>query len=246
MGVIATHKRVFYQSLVLLFVTSCNSEGSGNSTQPIPQVVQTTIATPDRYTIVRNDSTTAEAAAALGCIGDSLSAPVNLQQFDDSNPTFEDLYYVPGRPWLVKLEEAGVASGRLSWGPDADEAFIERQVRDYDMPSEAFTVAAFLDPRWSTLSTIWRESLSYGLERVNAGQKEIDAAYEVLTVYGAELESMCKMAIEGALQQALALNLPTSTYLYIQTANYLIDWHPESFTSESLDKFVKQWDIQES
>ena len=107
-------------------------------------------------------------------------------------------------------------------------------------------MAGFLDSRWLPLSTNWRESLSYGLERVNVGQQEIDAASEALSVYGPEIESVCKIAIEGAIQMAVKSNLPFSSYVYIQSADYLIDWFPKFFTASSLGEFLAQFDIQEN
>jgi hypothetical protein len=235
-------RRIF--PLLFLLFTSCNSQSSTKSLEISP-VTESQSTTLDLFPVLRNGTTAAEAAAAIGCMGDAMSAPVNLAQYDD-NPSFESLFSLNGRPWLVKLEEAGVVSGRLTLNADANQDWMNRVVREYDMSSEAFSIAGFLDARWLPLSSIWRDSLSYGLERVNAGQKDIDAAYETLNIYGPEIESICKIAVLGVIQKAQTTNLPTSTYVYIQTSQYLPDWLPESFTVSSLEEFTAQFQIQEN
>ena len=243
-GVVNRIASIFVALFLMTAAVSCSTQSTSNSLDGSPTIDSQNLAT-GLFPVTRNSMTTAEATAAIGCMGNAMSVPVNLEQYND-NASFESLYYLPARPWLVKLEEAGVASGRLTYSPDANQEWIDLAVRDYDMPSEAFSVAGFLDSRWLPLSTNWRDSLSYGLERVNAGKKEIDAASEALSLYGPEIESLCRIAIEGAIQKAVSTNLPFSSYVYIQSADYLIDWFPKFFTVSSLGNFLAQFDIQEN
>jgi len=205
--------------------------------------VETESTSSSLFPVVRNDVSIAEAAASFGCMGYNLTAPINLKQFDDDVLTFDKLFSPYARPWLVKIEEAGVASGRLVRPKGADEEFLQDQLREYDTPSQAFTTATFLDSRWSVLSSIWRESLSYGLSQFNSGLDHVDAAYESLRAYSAALTSACKQAVEGSIKSAINSGLPFSSYIYIQLAEYLIDWHPKWFTRASLTTFEGQFSI---
>jgi hypothetical protein len=251
--------------LALVAATSCSQQSDeellgdlpeqSSETAPDSTLEQTTTtqqdlmdletSSPNLFSIVRNDISIAEAAASFGCVGYSRTAPVNLQQSDDTVLTFEKLFSLYGRPWLVKIEEAGVASGRLIRPEGADEEFIEDELRLYDTPSQAFTTATFLDSRWSVLSSIWRESLAYGLSQFNSGLDPVDAAYESLRAYEAALTSACKLAIEGSIRNAIGSGLPFSSYIYIQLAQYLSDWHPRWFTRASLQEFEIQFEIRD-
>lgn len=236
-------------ALVGCGATSATGDGSASEggvdssmqadSESAPEGVSEAPSTP--ILLVKNDATSAEAAAALGCVGDVTGAPVNLQQLDDA--PFESLYLPMPRPWLVKIQDAGVTSGKLKWGPDANLDFIERSLRAYDMSAEAFTVAALLDSKWSVLSSLWRESLNYGLERFNAGADPLDAANEVFGVYESPITAACREAIEAAREQAGVVGVPLSGYLYSQTSDYLVNWWPDNFTESSVGDFMKQFEI---
>jgi hypothetical protein len=235
-----------------LLITGCNSESrtsqvgvekthASSTKDDTPLNTTTTIAP---FSIIRNNLTMAEAAASLGCMGPALPVPVNLSQYDD-DPTFDDLFYGIARPWYVMIQDAGVASGKLVWGPDADLAFIKDQLGEYTIPAAAFTVASVLDPRWTVLSDIWRESLDFGVERFNSGRSVMDAAYDVVEVYGSSLKSACQQAIEGSIEKSQRDGLRYSEYIYLQLAQHLPTWYPTWFDQSSLSNFEKQFEFRD-
>lgn len=198
-----------------------------------------------QFEIVKNNVTRAAASAALGCIGDSMSVPINLTQFDD-NPTFEDLFSNFARPWYVKIEQAGLASGQLFFASGENpDAYIKMFIRAYDMPMDAFSVAAILDSKWSVLSTLWQESLRYGLNQFEKTKNVTDAAYATLAAYESSWTSACRIAIEEAIENASEIGLPLSTYLYIQLTEYLLAWHPRHFSADGLEKFETYFKVVE-
>lgn len=66
-----------------------------------------------------------------------------------------------------------------------------------------------------------------------------------LAAYETSWSNACRIAIEEAIDDALEIGLPLSTYLYIQLTDYLKAWYPDNFLADGLTKFEGLFKIVE-